>query len=168
MLNLPHDLCYTLAPEDVSFSRVRMKHVTPFAQPYIEQFIRAMDVVFSLFILASIVALVIFSGVTVFDLFAEVQRYESINIIHNVAYIVVLLKAYKILTFYLKSHNLSIKYLVQISIIAPAIEVIFAGDAQQMWLGILFAVYSLANLYLYIRYHEELEKLNILEGETAK
>lgn len=140
-----------------------MKYALPHAKSMINRFIGVTDVIFTVFILCSIIALIGFSGVTILNLFIDVKEYSSINIIHNVAYIIVLLKAYKILTFYLKSHNLSIKYLVQISIIAPAIEVIFAGEAQPMWLGILFAIYSLANLYIYIRFHKELEKLNELE-----
>lgn len=130
-----------------------------------DKVLQVTDAIFSLFIFISIIALILYSGITIWNLFAGEGGIAAINIVHNIAYIVVLLKAYKILTFYLKSHNLSIKYLVQISIIAPAIEVIFAGDAQPAWLSILFAIYSLSNLYIYLHYHKTLEKLNIIEDE---
>ena len=81
--------------------------------------------------------------------------------IHNVVYIIVLLKAYKILTFYLESHNLSLQYLVQISIIAPAIEVIFASESQSIWTNILFVAYSFVNLYIYIHFRKELSEFNL-------
>ena len=131
-----------------------------------EKTIRITDALFSLFIFVSIVALIIYTGITIFNLFVGNGGITATNIVHNIAYVVVLLKAYKILVFYLESHNLSIKYLVQISIIAPAIEVIFAAEAQPQWLSILFSIYSLSNLVVYLKYHKELDQLNISESEN--
>ncbi|QQS59487.1 hypothetical protein IPN35_01180 [Candidatus Peregrinibacteria bacterium] len=124
------------------------------------------DIIFTFLILCSIIALVVFSSLTVFNLFLDVRYYTRINIIHNIVYIIVLLKAYKILTFYLESHNLSIQYLVQISIIAPAIEVIFASEEQSIWLNTLYTIYSLTNLYIYIRFQKELSQLNFQDEKV--
>lgn len=124
--------------------------------------IRGTDTLFTFFILCSIIALIIFSSLTVLSLFIGLFKHNTpVNMIHNVVYIIVLLKAYKILTFYLESHNLSLQYLVQISIIAPAIEVIFASESQSIWTNILFAAYSLVNLYIYIHFRKELSEFNL-------
>ena len=118
------------------------------------------DIAFSALIFLTVIALLGFSALKVGTLFVDiVEHTTSVNIIHNVVYIVVLLKAYKILVYYLQSHNLSIKYLMQISIIAPAIEVIFASDAQPLSISILFAVYSLANLVIYLIYYRTLQNI---------
>ena len=93
--------------------KIIMKRLLP--KPFYDHFINITDAIFSLFILASILALLFYSGVTILNLFWDAGRLNTnVNIVHNIAYIVVLLKAYKILTFYLESHNLSIKYLVNL------------------------------------------------------
>ena len=117
------------------------------------------DYLFSFLIFCTIVALIIYSILTILNLFKDVIEGEVVNIVHNIAFMIVLMKAYKILTFYLQSHNLSIKYLVQISIIAPAIEVIFAADAQPLSLTILFSVYSLASLLVYLIFYQRLQEI---------
>jgi hypothetical protein len=121
-----------------------------FSQKNIKDITKYTDIVFSGIILVSILALTVFSFRMVGELTIQSIMPGVENIIHNIAYIVVLLKAYKIMVFYFRYQNLSIKYLVQIAIIAPAIEVIFAINEQTLWINILYAAFSLANLLIYI------------------
>lgn len=90
------------------------------------------------------------------------------NIIHNIVYIIVLLKAYKIMIYYFLYQNLSIKYLVQIAIIAPAIEVIFSISAQELWINILYALFSIINLVIYVIYYKKLDEFDVLDRKKLK
>lgn len=122
--------------------------------------LRLTDSVFTILIFLSIVALILYGTRTVWQMLVDVVDEANINIIHNVVYIVVLLKAYKILTSYLESHNLSINYLVQIAIIAPAIEVIFATSAQPLATNIMLAVFSIINLVIYLYFYQDLKSMD--------
>lgn len=132
----------------------------------IENITKYTDFVFTGVILVSIIALIIYSVRMGVDLLMSSFYPDFNNIIHNIAYIVVLLKAYKIMVFYFRYQNLSIKYLVQIAIIAPAIEVIFAINNQNLWINILYSLFSLANLLIYIIYHKELDKFDITDKKS--
>ncbi len=118
------------------------------------------DFIFSAIILVSILALVVYSARTSWELVLESFHPNFNHIIHKITYIIVLLKAYRILIFYLKYHNLSIKYLVQIAIIAPAVEVIFAINDQAMWVNLLYAGFSLANLVIYLGFYDRFNQLD--------
>ncbi|MDZ4216731.1 MAG: hypothetical protein U1C97_00245, partial [Candidatus Gracilibacteria bacterium] len=82
--------------------------------------------------------------------------------VHDVAYIIVLVKAFRVLLFYLQTQHLSIKYLIEISIIAPAIEIIFASANFSFSMNLLFVVFSLSNLIIYLTYYE---KLSLIDQE---
>jgi len=132
----------------------------------IESITKYTDFVFTIVILISILALIIYSLRMGLELFMASFQPDFNNIIHNIAYIVVLLKAYKIMIFYFRYQNLSIKYLVQIAIIAPAIEVIFAINNQSLWVNVLYAFFSLANLLIYIIYNKELDKFDVIDKKS--
>ncbi len=132
----------------------------------IEQITKYTDFVFTIVIMITILALIIYSVRMGLNLLLTSFEPDFNNIIHNIAYIIVLLKAYKIMVFYFKYQNLSIKYLVQIAIIAPAIEVIFAINDQSLWVNILYACFSLANLLIYIIYYKELDKFDVIDKKS--
>lgn len=60
----------------------------------------------------------------------------------------------------MESHHISVLYIVEISIIAAALEIIFLPDERHIWQTVLFAVFGLANLLVYVFFHEKLEKLD--------
>lgn len=76
--------------------------------------------------------------------------------LHEVAYIIVLIKAYRLLLYYLEHHHVSIKYIIEISIIAPAIEIIFAFDQQSTIQNIIYGFFSLANLIAYLVFFQKI------------
>lgn len=51
------------------------------------------------------------------------------SLLHFIAFTIVLVKAYKILMSYAKHQHVSIKYMVEISIIAAAVEIFFNAHA---------------------------------------
>lgn len=125
------------------------------------------DLVFTGVILMTILSLILFSIRMGVETLYQALTPDIKNIVHNIAYIIVLLKAYKIMVYYFRYQNLSIKYLVQIAIIAPAIEVIFAINDQSLWINILYASFSLANLLIYIIYYKELDKFDVMDKKSS-
>lgn len=121
---------------------------------------KSISLVVSLFLFATLVILTLFTALKIYDLFFLVIRLQTYNIVHDIAFIIVLVKAFRVLLFYLQTQHISIKYVIEISIVAPAIELIFAAQNQDLWLNILFAIFSLANLMIYLAYYEKLANID--------
>jgi len=124
--------------------------------------VKSIDSLFSFFILMTIIGLVLFAGHAIFEMYKSVFELKIAEILYDVAIIIILVKAYKVLLFYMQSHHVSVKYILEISIIAPAVDLIFAAGKQTMALNILFAAFSLGTLIVYLLFYE---KLCIIDGE---
>ena len=70
--------------------------------------------------------------------------------LHAIAEVLILIKAYRILVSYLKTHHISVEYIVEISIIAPAIELLFATAMYDTSTKIILGVFGVTNLFLYL------------------
>lgn len=81
------------------------------------------------------------------------------EILHFVAFTVVLIKAYKILISYAKTHHINIKYMVEIAIIAPTIEIVFNSHAYEVEVLILFAFFGIANLIVYVLFYDKFKEI---------
>jgi len=104
----------------------------------------------------TIVVLLLYAGYRVYDLFLNIFEYESFEILHDIAFIIVLIKAYRVLLFYFESHHVSIKYIIELSIIAPAIEIVFAPTTHSIETRIIFMVFSIAMLTTYLLFYRRL------------
>ncbi len=71
------------------------------------------------------------------------------QILNIVTFILVLVKSYKILVEYSKHQHIAIKDLVEISIIALLMEVVFNFGIHTMSINILFAILGVALLMIY-------------------
>lgn len=80
----------------------------------------------------------------------EFMDEHSRRALHSIAEVIILIKAYRILVSYLKTHHVSIEYIVEISIVASAIELLFAADMHHLGTNIIFAAFGLSNLILYL------------------
>jgi len=123
-----------------------------------------LDKLFSLFVLATIVLLAGYMTVRIGTqaiMFAEhvaMGNYldmefmdeHSRRALHSIAEVLILIKAYRILVSYLKTHHISVEYIVEISIIASAIELLFAADTHNVYTQAIFAVFGLSNLIIYL------------------
>ena len=129
-----------------------------------KKFIVILDLIVSFFVLLVVFALIVFMASklrVIFSLAFEnplEQPVAEVSILHAIAFAVVLIKAYSILISYLRMHHISIKYMVEIAIIAPAIEVIFNAPAESLSLNILYTCFSLVSLVLYLLFYERLVK----------
>lgn len=112
----------------------------------------------SLIIFGTILLLLAFGCIKLYEITLSLLRGggDSIAFLHSIAIIIVVLKAYRVLVFYLDTLHVSIKYIVEISIIAPAIELIFAPQEQELWLTAILGTFALANLVIYLFYRDKL------------
>lgn len=131
--------------------------------------VKQADNVVSLLIFAAIVGVIYAVAQNMFVLFRDIAHVTTVEVLHSVAVVVILVKAYRILLFYMESHHLSVKYLVEIAIIAPSVELIFTPHNRSMELNILFAVFALANLIVYAFFYSRLCTIDeeSIEEESA-
>jgi uncharacterized membrane protein (DUF373 family) len=123
-----------------------------------DNFIPYTKLAISLIIFGTILLLLAFGCIKLYEIGASLMRGggDSIAFLHSIAIIIVVLKAYRVLVFYLDTLHVSIKYIVEISIIAPAIELIFVPQGQNLWLTAILGTFALVNLVIYLSYHERL------------
>jgi uncharacterized membrane protein (DUF373 family) len=112
----------------------------------------------SVIIFGTILLLLVFGCIKLYEIGTSLLHGggDSIAFLHSIAIVIVVLKAYRVLLFYLETLHISIKYIVEISIIAPAIELIFAPQGQQLWLTAILGLFALANLVIYLFYRDKL------------
>lgn len=88
--------------------------------------------------------------------------------LHTIAYAIILIKAYRILVSYVETHHLNIKFLVEISIIAAALEIIFNTSAHSDFVLGVFAIFGVANLLMYLFFYDRLRRIHDDYKEDAK
>lgn len=94
----------------------------------------------------------------------------NVELLHTIAFTIVLVKAYKILIEFAQTKHINIKFLVEIAIIAPTIELLFNSGAYSLYMNILFAVFAIANLIVYLLNYKKLKQVSddyIKEWQTC-
>lgn len=84
------------------------------------------------------------------------------NFLSNITFILILVKAYRILESYAKHHHIEIVDLVEIAIIALIMEVVFNFSVHSLSINILFWVVGIALLVIYAALPYFREKENIV------
>ena len=84
----------------------------------------------------------------------------ELQLLHTIAFTIVLVKAYKILICYAQTRHLNIKFLVEMAIVAPTIELVFNIGKYNLETNILFAVFSFANLVAYLFFYKTLKTIS--------
>lgn len=136
---------------------------TPTERNLVEAVIAWTDRFFSLVVfivillLASYTAIVLWIGSQeiFIQLFSGMGGEErQLRILHAVARTIVVLKAYRILVSYLRSHHVTVKYILEIAIIASVVELFFAYDLHNDQTQIIFAVFGLVGLALHLYFYQ--------------
>lgn len=122
--------------------------------------VRHVNGVVSLLILATTIAVVVFTIMEVVNLFSNIVDFNGKEVLRTVALIVILVKAYRLLVYYMQSHHVSIRYIVEIAIIAPTVELIFTPDDRSLAMNIIYAAFAVANLLVYILYCKKLDAID--------
>lgn len=96
-----------------------------------------------------------------FDIASSVSRTTlELGLLHTIAFTIVLVKAYKILISYAETQHINLKFLVEIAIIAPTIELLFNSQSYALSVNIVFAAFALCNLMLYLYFYKLLKKVS--------
>lgn len=81
----------------------------------------------------------------------------ELGLLHTIAFTIVLVKAYKILIAYAETRHINIKYIAEISIIAPTIELIFNSRNYSLEVNTMFAVFAFCNLVAYLFFYKTIK-----------
>jgi uncharacterized membrane protein (DUF373 family) len=84
----------------------------------------------------------------------------ELNLLHTIAFTIVLVKAYKILISYAQTRHINIKFLIEIAIIAPTIEIIFNSRNYSIELNVLFASFAILNLVAYLFFYSTIKHVS--------
>ncbi len=84
----------------------------------------------------------------------------ELELLHTIAFTIVLVKAYKILLAYAETRAINIKFLIEIAIIAPTIELIFNARSYPFEVNVLFATFSFANLVAYLFFYHTVKTVS--------
>jgi uncharacterized membrane protein (DUF373 family) len=79
------------------------------------------------------------------------------DLLHTIAFTIVLVKAYTILISYGQTRSINIKLLIEMAIIAATIEIIFNAKSYPMELTILFAAFAFLNLLAYLIFYKTIK-----------
>jgi len=84
----------------------------------------------------------------------------ELQLLHTIAFTIVLVKAYKILISYAQTRHINIKFLIEISIIAPTIEIIFNSRNYALEVNALFALFAFLNLVAYLFFYKTIKTVS--------
>ena len=84
----------------------------------------------------------------------------EVELLHTIAFTIVLVKAYKILISYAQRRHVSIKYLVEIAIIAPTIEIVFNTHKYSIGSLSFFAIFAFVNLLAYLHFYTTIKHVS--------
>lgn len=94
------------------------------------------------------------------------QSYKEISpeiiqhwLLHNIAFTIVLVKAYIILREYAEKKHINIKYTLEIAIIAAIIEIVFNYNSYKFEMIIFFWFLAWIMSIIYLYFYEKLEKI---------
>jgi len=91
-----------------------------------------------------------------FSLTPDLKALE-LQLLHTIAFTIVLVKAYKILISFAETQHINLKLLVEIAIIAPTIELIFNTKTYDFYVNLLFAGFAVVNLVIYLYFYKTLK-----------
>ena len=139
------------------------EHPLSKAEQLREAAITWLDRFFSLVVFLVILLLATYSAIVLWMgsqemfvlLFSGVGGEErQLRMMHAVARTILVLKAYRILVSYLRTHHVTVKYMLEIAFIASVVELFFAYDQHDTQTKMIFAVFGLVGLALYLYFYE--------------
>lgn len=82
------------------------------------------------------------------------------DLLHTIAFTIVLVKAYTILISYAQTRHINLKLLIEMSIIAATIEIIFNARSYSIEITILFATFAFLNIIAYLFFYKTLKTVS--------
>lgn len=91
------------------------------------------------------------------------------DFLHNIALLLILMKAYRVLVEYMRYHHIDIKYMVEIGFIACVLELLFNFEHYTEDMRMLLAGMAVAFLAIYaFRYESFVKAMKDSQKEAAK
>lgn len=91
------------------------------------------------------------------------------NFLHNIAILLILMKAYRILVEYMRFHHIDIKFMVEIAIIACILELLFNNDSYPMQMQFVLAAVSVSFATIYaFKYQTFVKAMKDSQKEMTK
>lgn len=81
--------------------------------------------------------------------------------LHNVAVLLILMKAYRVLVEYMRYHHIDIKYMVEIAIIACVLELLFNYSAYSVEMRYIFLGLAVSFLGFYVFGYKHLRQASV-------
>ena len=135
------------------------------------------DRLFSFFVFTVIIMLALYMMIRLsfgaYEFFADLfsgyvlPEESSRRMLQSIAETIILVKAYRILVSYLRTHHISIRFITEIAIIASTIELVFAYDILSIETTIIFGVFAIANLLIYAVYFRTTDDMKRLQYEQS-
>jgi len=95
------------------------------------------------------------------DLLAAPERTGlELDLLHTIAFTIVLVKAYKILIAYAHTRHINLKFLIEIAIIAPTIEILFNARNYSIDVMALFGLFAFLNLIAYLFFYKTIKHVS--------
>lgn len=93
-------------------------------------------------------------------LIAATRDQLGYELLHAIAFTIVLVKAYKILVAFAEVHYFNLKFLIEIAIIAPIIELLFNSRQYSLEMNILFASFAFVTLAAYLFFYKTIKRVS--------
>lgn len=121
-----------------------------------------------LYMVGSLVAGLLAIGSGIFDISSSPQDFLTAvtrdqfgyELLHTIAFTIVLVKAYKILVAFAEVRYFNLKFLIEIAIIAPIIEIIFNSKQYPIEMNILLATFALLSLTAYLLFYKTIRLIS--------
>lgn len=82
------------------------------------------------------------------------------NVLHTIAFTIILIKAYMVLMSYAKTKHLNPKFLLEIGIIAPIIELVFNITGYEPWMAIFMGSFAVSLTIIYLSFYTTLREVS--------
>lgn len=111
-------------------------------------------------VLAALASMMDISG-TIQGILSSPERADvELQLLHTITFTFVLVKAYKILISFAQTLHINIKFLIEIAIIAPTIELIFNIKNHSVEINVLLAVFAILNLIAYLIFYKTIKAVS--------
>ncbi len=111
--------------------------------------------------LLGVVASIIDMSLPIKSLLISTERTTfELELLHTIAFTIVLVKAYKILIAFAETRHINLKFLVEIAIIAPTIELLFNAKHYSFEVMVLMAAFAFSNLVAYLFFYHTLKAVS--------
>lgn len=84
-------------------------------------------------------------------------NYLNADFLHNVAVLLILMKAYRVLVEYMRHHHIDIKFMVEITIIASVLELLFNFRNYEMQMLYVLGGLAISFLGFYVLGYKQLK-----------